>query len=760
MPQQRRTAIVEAEHPPISTWKHAAAIIWVLFFLAVFYSMPLPNNGNYPRSEFWLFDVPIILTDPIAHGPDTGWRFLPQRVDLVATAAFILAAAWGWGGVCIRILRLETILTRTERLVFSFGLGLSALSLFTLGCGLAGWLNRPLLGSIAALGIIAGAVTSVINRRRMTSPPNELSQREEASPILRAACIAAIAPFIWIMLLGAMLPSTDFDVKEYHIQGPKEYFQNGRVSFLPHNVYTSFPFLTEMLSLLAMVLRNDWFRGALAGQVVLMSFAPITGLALYAAGKRWFSESAGWLAAMIFLTTPWTYRISTIAYAEGGLSFFLFAATFATGLALQCFVRGELRWPLFLLAGLLSGSAMACKYPGVVSVVIPLAAAIVLVSLFARYPESQNLSRGERIKFAIQATLLFSVGVAITIGPWLLKNLFETGNPVYPLLYSVFGGTDWDAAMNAKWRAGHSPDDYNFTNISTWILDVTAKNDWLSALLYAFAPLAFLIPRADRAHHSGARSASKGLWILTIYLFLTWWLLTHRLDRFWVPMIPVVALLAGAGATWSNSALWKFFVTVIIAACVIFNLTFASSVASGYNAYLFDLDKARTAASELTNPGIEYVNNLNRDGVKVLCVGEAQVFDATFPLVYNTVFDRSIFQEWTADAQPNVLDADQPLRSADEIRRKLSEQGITHVLVNWQEILRYRTSYGYTPYVTPERFQSLVNKGVLQPPIVIRYSDAKQFSAEQQQELENWGRALRSGDDNSVFTAIELYPVK
>ena len=76
------------------------------------------------------------------------------------------------------------------------------------------------------------------------------------------------------MLLGALLPSIDFDVKEYHLQGPKEWYLAGQITFLEHNVYTSFPFLTEMLSLSGMLIFDDWFWGALVGKTVLMTFAP------------------------------------------------------------------------------------------------------------------------------------------------------------------------------------------------------------------------------------------------------------------------------------------------------------------------------------------------------------------------------------------------------------------------------------------------------------------------------------------------------
>jgi hypothetical protein len=103
----------------------------------------------------------------------------------------------------------------------------------------------------------------------------------------------------------------------------------------------------------------------------------------------------------------------------------------------------------------------------------------------------------------------------------------------------------------------------------------------------------------------------------------------------------------------------------------------------------------------------------------VLCVGEAQVFDAEFPLVYNTVFDNSIFQDWTADDQPNVAAADLPLRDAATIRTKLRDEGITQVLVNWQEIVRYRMTYGYTDYVAPKRFDELEKRGVLAAPLTL-----------------------------------------
>lgn len=683
------------------------AVAWCGGFLLLFYSFTLPNSQpRLTRSEFWLLlvDAYVLQIDsaaPDAAAVDAGWKYLPQRFEPLAVAMFLHLAAWSLGSVLLGSLRWRRSDRRLERFVYAAGLGLSGLSLITLGIGLAGWLHRELL-----LGICFAAIAvEVVWRLREKSSAAEKKtaagkSRDDRPPSrLPVLCLLVAAPFLLAMLLGALLPSVDFDVKEYHLQGPKEYFQNGRITFLPHNVYTSFPFLTEMLSLAAMVICDDWWMGALAGKAVLMGFAPLTAVALLAAGRRYFSPAAGWLAATIHLSTPWIYRISIIAYAEGGLTFYLFVSLSATLHAIDRF-RIEHSVRPFLLPGLLAGSAMACKYPGVLQVVIPMGLVCVAVPFFIRHT---GLSPWRQ---ALRLGSLFTLGTLIAVGPWLLKNLAETGNPVYPLMYSLFGGADWDAAMNAKWRAGHSPDHHHIADLGVKLVDVTLKSDWLSPLLFGLAPLALF--------RSGDRRLAGWLWLYVVFLFLAWWTLTHRIDRFWVPMIPVVSLLAGAGAAWNSSTVWKYGCAVIVAVAVAFNLGYATSPFSGYNGYLTNLSAAKSLA---TAPSIRLLNRALPADARVLCVGEAQVFDAEFALVYNTVFDRSLFQEWFAEERSNVPAKDLPLRDAKDIRATLQTHGITHVFVNWAEIERYRKTYGYTEFVSRDRFRTLQEMGVLAPSI-------------------------------------------
>ena len=115
-----------------------------------------------------------------------------------------------------------------------------------------------------------------------------------------------------------------------------------------------------------------------------------------------------------------------------------------------------------------------------------------------------------------------------------------------------------------------------------------------------------------------------------------------------------------------------------------------------------------------TAPELMYLNDELPAGAKVLSVGDAEMFEARFPVVYNTVFDRSIFEDWFA-ARPGEAGAHSAVRDPADIRKKLADEGITHIYVNWLEILRYRApgSYGYTDFVTPERFAELQELGVL-----------------------------------------------
>jgi 4-amino-4-deoxy-L-arabinose transferase-like glycosyltransferase len=506
-----------------------------------------------------------------------------------------------------------------------------------------------------------------------------------------------IAPFVVVMILGSMLPAIDFDVLEYHLEGPKEYFQAGQIAFLPHNVYTNMPFGVEMLHLLGMEVMGDWWWGALAGQLLVAFFAPAAAMLIAATAYRAASARAAWIAAIVYVSTPWIYRLAVIAYVEGPLCFFHAALVWAAvwGVNDRLFPDdfSEMtktieipRRPLWVLLGLLAGGAMSCKYPALISAVVPFGALALVDGWRSRSPTP---------------LLGYLAGWVVVIGPWLGKNVSDTGNPVYPLGNSIFHGSHWDQARETKWVAAHGRRTVNADELWSAVVDVAGRSDWQSPLYVGLAPLALFRP--------GSRRLALALWGFVTYLFLTWWLLTHRLDRFWLPLLPSLAVLAGLGADWVRSRGWSIVLGAILTISLVMNFTYISTALSGLNEWTGNLVFLRRNIPERLNAPLAAIDKELPDSARVLLVGQAAIFHLKHRVDYNTVFNAETIETLAMRRTP------------EQLRRALRERQLTHIYVDWKEIQRHRQpgGYGFTDFVTPARFADWVAAGILDRPVKV-----------------------------------------
>ncbi len=619
------------------------------------------------------------------------FEFLPQRIPIVLAGGLIGGAALALGHLVLRLLKLRKELTAAECLGLAYGLGTTGLGLITLVLGrlglLAPWPVRIGLGGL----IVAELVLWWRDGRENRARPTNASPRSKPAPEppVRKRWGAALGfafaagPFLVLMLLGAMLPTIDFDAIEYHVQGPKEYFQMGRIAFLPHNVYTSMPFSIEMLHLLGMEVLNDWWWGALVGQLLIALYAPSAALMIALLASRLASARAGWIAAVVYLSTPWIYRLGVLPYVEGPLCYYHAALIWAVARAWPEPISLRSTTRFWLLVGLLAAGAMACKYPALISAVLPFGAIALAASGLRRSPG---------------IVLAFILGWGIVMTPWLVKNVADTGNPVYPLAYPIFGGQHWDATLDAKWSNGHGPKPVTLGLLGSSIRDVAGRSDWQSPLYVALAPLAFL--------RRGMRRQAAALWSFVLYLFATWWFLTHRLDRFWLPLLPPLAVLAGLGADWIKNRLWTATLAVLMGIVLLSNFAYDSTALVGLNEWTGDLLFLRTDIPQRLNPPLARLDATLPEGAKVMLVGQAAVFHINHPIAYNTVFNHETVETLSRD------------RSPAEFRQALAQRGITHIYVDWFEIERYRSplNYGFTAYVTPELFAGFVKQGVLEGP--------------------------------------------
>ncbi len=287
------------------------------------------------------------------------------------------------------------------------------------------------------------------------------------------------------------------------------------------------------------------------------------------------------------------------------------------------------------------------------------------------------------------------------VGPWLIKNVVDTGNPVYPLGYRVFGGRDWSHAREAKWNAVHGPRGLSWRELGGGVIEVAGRSDWQSPLYTALVPLALL--------RASSRRYAIVLLGYVVYLFATWWLLTHRLDRFWLPLLPAAAILAGLGADWTHRLGWLMILAPLVFLALLANLTYDTTALTGLNQWTDDYAKLRIEVPKFTNAPLARLDaELSRDA-KVLLVGQASVFHMRHSIVYNTVFNEETIEQFARG------------RTSGQVREELKRRGISHVYVDWFEIERYRQpgNYGFTPFVTSEVFHGLVRDGVLEPSTAI-----------------------------------------
>ena len=197
------------------------------------------------------------------------------------------------------------------------------------------------------------------------------------------------------------------------------------------------------------------------------------------------------------------------------------------------------------------------------------------------------------------------------------------------------------------------------------------------------------------------------LWGFAAYIFLTWFLFTHRLDRFWLPLLPILAVLAGLGADWIRHWAWHALVGLIFAISLLSNLVYDSSALAGFNEWTGDLNVLRRDLPERLNRPLATLDASLPPDARVLLVGQASVFHLSHPIAYNTVFNVETIEELATGKDVAAL------------RQALRDRHLTDIYVDWKEIQRHRQpgGYGYTGFVTRERFAAWVAAGLLERPI-------------------------------------------
>jgi hypothetical protein len=719
----RKTAKAAEENTlwssPFAQWAIAAAAgLAILAYLALFFTQNLAPNAALSRFSLFFY---LLTPDDLAKDWVEGsWRnfVLVDRWPLALVAIVLSGVALVVGSMGLWMSRALRKTMLLDRYILGLGLGLQLLSLLALFGGLlgTGFGILPFLIKLTVYFICWFGMFWVLRRitrqpplpqTRLQPPPfriptENLAHRTLLVKIVESLLIYAIAFLSVAIILGAMLPPWDFDVREYHLQVPKEWSQQGQITFLPHNVYGNMPLGAEMHAYGAMQLIQPsstpryWWWGALAGKLMMALYGPLTALLLYCAGRRFWSNLAGLTAAVVYLSNPWVIHACVNGLNESALGFYLMAALYAA-------LLGGKGRPCAGLSGFFAGAAASIKYTGVVFVVFPLG--LLMIWNGTRWLGRWHDPRSpQKLRWRPHAAI-FLVMMLLSCGLWYGKNLAFTGNPVYPLMGSILGGATRTPEKTERWNRAHKPPAYTIKELAKSAVSLGWKDQFQSPLMVPLTGLGIVALAIAARNRNRKIAASSTLHpalytlhsihvlavstIFVLFFLAAWWLFTHRLERFLVPAIPLAALLAGAGVEFARGKPLRYVVAGLMVSGLTYNLLMAASPLVGDNRWFVSLERLRTDEPKTdqdpsrVKAAIRWLNEHAKPDEAVLCVGEAAVFDLEMPVFYNTCFDDCLLVNWTENKTPA------------ERTEELRSRKIAYVYFDEAEIKRYRSNNNY-----------------------------------------------------------------
>lgn len=509
-----------------------------------------------------------------------------------------------------------------------------------------------------------------------------------------------------------------YDVLSYHLQLPKEWLAGGRLMGLEHNVYSWLPSYMEAvyLQLGAMMGRAGGDIAAGTGMALYAAAMSHAGLALVCAWmtavlvRRWLrgagcaggagdeggegagaARLGGAIAGGVMALTPWVVVVSSLAYNE------MAACVCVLGALLVVELRGVRGVVRGVAMGVLMGAASGAKPTWLIMAGVAVGAVVLM-----RTPRRE----------LVGVIAGGAVGGVFAVGPWLVRNGVQSGNPVFPFGAGLFGSGHWSAEQASRFARAHAFDGGLFERVG---LLFSADRGVLHGQWSVFFMLAAAGLVAGCAH-ARTRRLTVMLGVMLALQAAAWMFVGHLQARFLLPLVVAGSAAVGVGA-WvvvacARGGARRGGVALVMLGPLVLGVAsvhafvaerdgapnrFLIGGVEALNGSLFATDGARAFLGAAEEQSPEVMVNLglgpaSRIGL-LLLVGDATPLYYTRPVVYHTTWDRSPLGEALERAGGDAGGASRLLRG----------MGITHVLVNGSEVERLSRYAGGDALESPER---------------------------------------------------------
>jgi hypothetical protein len=525
---------------------------------------------------------------------------------------------------------------------------------------------------------------------------------------------ATLVVFFCTEIILNFTPPISRDALIHHLAVPKLWLKHGGFYEIPWAEYSYYPMNFNLIYLICL-----YFKNASATKFIHLGFGIGTGWLIYVYLKQKFDRNWGLLGMVIFITTPIVVWLSTSAYVDLGMTFFITGSVLALIRWRDSEYR-KIKW--FLISSLCMGFAMGSKYNALIAWFI---VNMFLVLCFVRDTRKQSK--------ALQYGMLFFTLTAFVASPWYLKNYFQTGNPFYPLFDSFFKSLHHHPVQDAVYRqAIEKTGQISFFKMreimygeSFWetmlipirIFFQGKDNSYqyfqgsLNPILILFLPFALLNKKYGR---------DKILFVCFTVIFLMMaFFLTAKQVRYNLPVLPCLAIIAVMGIkdllsrlekitlfsisfTGRLKSIGKFFVFTIVSVLLILNFIYLKNRMQIVNPFPYVLGK-ETRESYLKRhllhyDAVEYINSS--------LPGDAKIF-TMFLGRRGYYLDRAYRNEFSF-GMPTLRQMVNRSNDEEKFLEYIRSMNITHILMRADLVNRYlRDNFSKKEII---RFSNLASK--------------------------------------------------
>ncbi len=651
----------------ISRKTRRSGLLYLLFFLWAilifgFFLKNHPWQVNLWLSALQRINIAGFL--PTASGLEMVFSHLSLLVLI-----FYLAYAVGVKVINLSRLNLED--DPVERFLYAEAFGFACFMLLSFLFGALGLYNKR---AVDALGILLIVITIPEGVRLGVNVFGYLRKAREkeyeGSPLSRVlVCftILALVLVIFSILVVALTPAVDWDSQSYHLNIPRRYVLAGGIVRVPFNMFANMPHYMELLYAFCLVLQDY-----VLAKLLHFGFGILVIILTYHFARKTFSRRVALLSLPILLFNEDVISSFALSFVDFALTFFYFLSF--TSLV-HWLDSKKTSW--LIVCGFLLGCCLGTKLTiGLGLIPIGL---IVGWTLFVKDRKDFRVS--------VKKFCYFTLALLIPFVPWLIKNEIYVGNPVYPLLYNIFGGEELSPALYSRWthylKAGFGmPHTLLNYLILPWNVTIHGSRDFrlfgstVTPLWLICLPFVLVVPKGDRRVR---------LLIFVVGIYYLAWMFYIQYVRYAFPVFCFVSILSAyvieelflkprsdiPGGLRKLMA--SFCITLItLTAVPLFSgrvlgsaVNYLPVVLGNYNRKVFEYE---------SNPNyfmFEYINGKLPSDSRILFVWENRAFFS----------DRDV----VADVHPvisHVFDMFGEWQSTREALSGLKQRGITHILIN------------------------------------------------------------------------------